>query len=71
MKRKYLTPKQRAKRILSVGVSVHGTQSRFARAVRTDPRNLTGLIRSPNPKIGTLILLADACGVPVAHFIEK
>ena len=71
MKRKYLTPKQRAKRILEFGLEAFGTKSKFARAVGTDPRNLTNLLRSPDPKISTLAKLADTCGVPVVTFIEK
>lgn len=71
MNRKYLTPKQRKTRILIAGVGRFSTKSEFARALKVLPTGLDHFLDSKNPKLNTLIRIADALGVPVAHLIEK
>lgn len=71
MNRKYLTPKQRKKRILDFGINKFGTKAAFARAIKVLPTGLDHFLDSKNPKVNTLIKIADALNVEVAHLIEK
>ncbi|MFA7209691.1 MAG: hypothetical protein WC120_05455 [Parcubacteria group bacterium] len=71
MKHRYLTPKQRNARIMALGLARFGTKVEFAHAIDSEPRNLDNLLRADNPKLNTLIRIADALDVWVAHLIEK
>jgi hypothetical protein len=71
MNRKYLTPKQRKARILIAGVGRFGTKAAFARALKVLPTGLDHFLDARNPKVNTMIRVADVLGIPVSHLIEK